>query len=169
MSKAWYVIQTQPNAEDRARAHLERQGFDVYLPSFWKSRRHARKTDRVKAPLFPRYMFIALDVMTERWRVVISTVGVSRMIGNERGPLSVGNDVIDGIRQREGEDGTIRLDSLPEPFRAGESVQIKEGPLSGLEAIFSGMTGDERVRLLLDFMGRRMEVRLPVQSVGALA
>jgi transcriptional antiterminator RfaH len=43
MSEArWYVAQTQPNAEAKAVAHLNRQGFGTYLPRYLKRRRHAR-------------------------------------------------------------------------------------------------------------------------------
>jgi len=39
--KNWYAVQTQPNAEMKAVAHLARQDFEVYLPRFLKRRRHA--------------------------------------------------------------------------------------------------------------------------------
>ena len=35
----WYVVQTHVNAEVKAAANLERQGFAVYLPRFLKRRR----------------------------------------------------------------------------------------------------------------------------------
>ena len=30
----WYVVQTQANAENKAVAHLARQGFATYLPRY---------------------------------------------------------------------------------------------------------------------------------------
>ena len=51
----WYVAQTHPNAEEKAFSHLERQGFRAYLPRYRKSRRHARKVELIRAPLFPGY------------------------------------------------------------------------------------------------------------------
>ena len=41
-----------------------------------KSRRHARKTVWIRAPLFPRYIFIWLDAATQRWLSIQSTIGV---------------------------------------------------------------------------------------------
>ena len=58
----WYVVQTQANAEHKAVAHLGRQGFTTYLPRYLKRRRHARRVDIVPRPLFPRYLFVSIDV-----------------------------------------------------------------------------------------------------------
>src|SRR3546814_2118173 len=52
----WYVAQTQAQGEERARLNLERQGFRTYLPRYRRERRHARRRDVVKAPLFPGYI-----------------------------------------------------------------------------------------------------------------
>ena len=73
----WYVAQTQPMAEHKALAHLHRQGFEVYLPRYLKRRSHARRVDHVPAPVFPRYLFVAMDIESCRWRAINSTVGVT--------------------------------------------------------------------------------------------
>ncbi len=168
MSKTWHVVQTHPHSESKARFHLERQGFDVYLPRYWKSRRHARKTERVQTPLFPRYMFVALNLIEQHWWSINSTVGVKHMISDDVGPVAVPETVIAEIRDREGEDGTVCLSGPASPFRPGEQIQISEGPLSGLTAIFSHISGDQRVNLLLDLLGRSTKVRIPLRSVSAL-
>jgi len=62
----WYVAQTQPQAEFRAVANLERQGFETYLPRYLKRRRHARRIETIKAPLFPRYVFVRVDIASQR-------------------------------------------------------------------------------------------------------
>ena len=69
--RLWYVVHTQPQGEARAKANLERQGYEVYLPRCRKWRRHARRADIVAAPLFPRYLFLRLDISCERWRPVL--------------------------------------------------------------------------------------------------
>ena len=94
MSPRWYVVQTQVNGEARAAQHLQRQGFDVYLPRYLKRRRHARKLDFVAKPLFPRYMFVAFDIATQRWRSIQSTFGVSRLVCNGDDPAVVPDGVV---------------------------------------------------------------------------
>ena len=69
----WYVLQTHVHMEAKASAHLMRQGFGVYLPRYLKRRRHARRVDTVAAPLFPRYLFVAVERDSQRWRSIHST------------------------------------------------------------------------------------------------
>jgi transcriptional antiterminator RfaH len=76
----WYVVQTQPNAERKAVVHLARQGFETYLPRYRKSKRHARRTQIVAAPLFPRYLLVSVDLASLRWGSLRSTVGVSGLL-----------------------------------------------------------------------------------------
>ena len=64
----WFVVHTLPHRESGAKGHLENQGYRTFLPRRWKTRRHARKLETVLAPLFPRYLFIALDLNRDRWR-----------------------------------------------------------------------------------------------------
>ena len=59
---SWHVVQTRPRSENKAALHLQRQGFEVYLPRYLKRRSHARKVDFVPAPLFPQYVFVAVDL-----------------------------------------------------------------------------------------------------------
>src|SRR5664279_2121840 len=94
----WYVVQTQPNAESKAVAHLERQGFATYLPRYLKRRRHARRVDVVAAPLFPRYFFVAADLAAQRWRSIYSTVGVSSIVCNGEIPSSVPDHIIASLK-----------------------------------------------------------------------
>ena len=82
----WFVAHTHPHAEGKATTHLNRQGFGIYFPRYLKRRRHARRIETVAAPLFPRYLFVAIDLNIQRWRSIYSTVGVSRLVCNGDDP-----------------------------------------------------------------------------------
>ncbi len=64
--ESWYEVQTLPCREARAQLQLEGQGFSTFLPRYAKTVRHARKLSTVSAPLFPRYLFVALDLGRDR-------------------------------------------------------------------------------------------------------
>jgi transcriptional antiterminator RfaH len=97
-ARRWYVIQTQVHAENKAAAHLIRQGYEIYLPRYMKRRRHARRVENVPAPLFPRYMFVAIDMMTQRWRSIQSTFGVTHLVCNGDEPASIADSVIAALK-----------------------------------------------------------------------
>jgi transcriptional antiterminator RfaH len=71
--KQWYVVNTKAREETKALFNLKRQGFNPYLPQYKKTRRHARRTDTVLAPLFPKYLFVKFDLDMENWSWFLST------------------------------------------------------------------------------------------------
>jgi transcriptional antiterminator RfaH len=161
----WYVAQTHPRAEAKAAEQLNRQGFHVYLPNFRKRRRHARRVETVAAPLFPRYLFVSVDMATQRWLSIQSTIGVTRLICNGNVPAVVQDGIVAALKQREDENGFIKLS--PRPFRLGEELRVLDGAFTGTLGMFEGMTDNERVTILLDLLGRKVRVSLDLESVVA--
>jgi len=152
----WYVAHTQPSCEFRAIIHLEHQGFRYFLPYYSKTVRHARQFRTVKAPLFPRYCFVALDLSRDRWRSINSTVGVSHLImeGEKPKPVQVG--IVEGLM---GVADAAGLVSLGPTLRIGENVRLVTGPFAGLVGELLTLDDAGRVRVLLDVLGNRITVR----------
>jgi transcriptional antiterminator RfaH len=165
-STRWYVVQTHPRAETKAANHLARQGFTVYLPRYSKRRRHARKVETVAAPLFPRYLFVAVDMVTQRWRAIRSTVGVAHLVCRGDEPASVCSDVVGDLRRRENEKGLVRLRAAP-AFAAGDRIRIADGAFSDCLGLVEGMNDDERVAVLLDLLGRKVRVVISAEAIEA--
>lgn len=165
-TKRWYVAQTQPNAESKAVAHLNRQGFVTYLPRYLKKRRHARRVDTVAAPLFPRYLFVEIDTSAQRWRSIYSTVGVSQLISNGDAPTPVADEVVAILRQREEANGLIKLDLRP-TYAVGDKLRVLDGVFYDCLGLYDGMADRDRVAILLDLMGRK--VRVVVDADGVVA
>lgn len=162
----WYVVQTQANAENKAIAHLGRQGFATYLPRYLKRRRHARRIDIVAAPLFPRYLFVEIDMGVQRWRSIYSTVGVSRLVSNGDFPAPVPDEVISSLKRRESTSGFVQLDHRPK-FKAGDKVRVLEGAFYDCLGIYDGMSDRERVEILLDLLGRKVRVLMNAEAIAA--
>ena len=162
----WYVVQSQPNAELKAMEHLNRQGFATYLPRYVKRRRHARRVEHVPAPLFPRYLFVGIDMATQRWRSIFSTVGVSRLICGGDAPQAVPDRIVDALRAREDEAGLVRLDLRPS-FRSGDKICVLDGALAGCFGLYEGMKDSERVAVLLDLLGRKVRVIVDAEKIEA--
>src|SRR5215472_13718576 len=78
----WYAVQCLSNREFVAATQLRNQGFTTFLPCQLKTRRHARRFDSVRRPLFPGYLFVQLDLARDRWRSVNGTLGVAKLVGN---------------------------------------------------------------------------------------
>ncbi|OGP27127.1 MAG: hypothetical protein A2038_11645 [Deltaproteobacteria bacterium GWA2_57_13] len=57
----------------------------------------------------------------------------------------------------------------PRSYKPGDQVKIREGPFSGLDAIFEReMKGIDQVAVLLDLLGRQTRIVLAIKMIGRL-
>ena len=164
-SSQWFLVQTHPNGERKAADHLARQGFQTYVPRYLKRRRHARRTETVAAPLFPRYVFVTVDMLTQRWLSIRSTIGVSSLVCWGDKPAHVPDSIIGSLRQRE-VNGMISLDQRPR-FARGDRVRIVDGVFANCLGLFEGLSDQARVAVLLDLLGRKVRVKIDDLAVTA--
>ena len=162
----WYVVHTHMHAELKAALHLQRQGFGIYLPRYLKKRRHARRIDRVAAPLFPRYVFVSVDMATQRWHSIRSTIGISRLVSDGDIPAVVPPAIIDGLKQREDTSGFVKLEDRPR-FVSGDKIRVRDGAFTDTLGLFKSITGEDRVAILLDLLGRKVRVVLDADFIEA--
>jgi transcriptional antiterminator RfaH len=162
----WYVVQTHVNSEAKAATNLGRQGFSVYLPRYLKRRSHARKIETVARPLFPRYLFVAIDLAAQRWRAIQSTLGVSHLVSWCDKPASVEDGIVDALKAREDEGGFVKLARRP-AFSPGDKVRIVEGAFIDSLALVEDVSDHERVAILLDLLGRKVRVLVGADLIAA--
>ena len=123
----WYVARTLPHREAGAAAQLEAQGFRAFLPRIARTVRHARKMRQVRAPAFPGYLFVSLDLNRDRWRSVNGTFGVSRLIMADETPVPVPRGIVEFILGTVDETGVCRFDR---GFAIGQRVRLISGPFA---------------------------------------
>ena len=162
----WYVVNTKTREEPKALFNLKQQGFNSYLPQHRKVRRHARRTDTVLAPLFPKYLFVEFDMNVKNWSTINSTIGVITLIKFGALPTPVPSELIDEIRTREDAEGMISL-SKNIKLKSGDKVNIVAGAFSEHSGVFECQSDDERIIILLNLMGRDVRVRLPSAAIRA--
>ena len=164
--KQWYVVNTKAREETKALFNLKRQGFNAYLPQYKKTRRHARRTDTVLAPLFPKYLFVEFDLDMENWSCINSTIGVSHLIKFGAMPTPVPSKLVAEIHAREDAEGMVSLNRYLK-IKHGDEVTIITGAFSDHTGIFECQNDDERIVILLNLMGRDVRVRIPSSAISA--
>lgn len=152
----WIAVYTKANQETVALSNIERQGYQVYCPMIMRSRRHARKVEMVRRPLFPGYVFANLDNENLQWRPLLSTKGVNGVVrfGDKLGLMP--QDLILQLKQCE-ESNMLQQVAAPR-FAPGMKVRIVEGPFDNLIAEVLSLPENERIWLLLDLMGRKVRI-----------
>jgi transcriptional antiterminator RfaH len=164
----WYVVHTHAHCESKAAIHLRRQAYTVYLPHLQKKIRHARRLSLVGRPLFPRYLFVRLDIEQAPWRAIRSTIGVAGLVSTSDRPAPVPVGIIEQIQASEDADGIVRLPTA-DHFRNGQLVEITDGAFDGLQGLVESTTDEERVTLLLNLLGREIRVRVSPEMLRAVA
>ena len=95
--KLWYAIHTKPRQEEHAAEHLRRQEFEIYLPKIKQARRFRQRWRDTIEPLFPRYLFIRLDLGSDNVAPIRSTRGVSKLVSFNGLPATVPEPLIDAL------------------------------------------------------------------------
>jgi len=116
--------------------------------------------------LFPRYLFVAIDMATQRWRSIQSTFGVARLVCNGDDPAMTPEGIVSALKAREDAKGFIRLEGKP-AFAPGDKVRVLAGAFMDSAGLFNGLADHDRVSILLDMLGRKVRVLLDADMVAA--
>ena len=161
----WFAVHTHAKAEFVAKANLERQGFGTYLPVFRKMRRHARRTEVVSAPLFPRYVFVCLGRGMGGWSKIRYSKGVSNIVSFGLKPAKVSEEIVEGLLKRQDEDGFVNLGKMDNVL-PGDKVNIVDGFFERKSGVIEKITGNDRVLLLLDLIDRQIRLNASRDSIS---
>ncbi len=162
----WYCARTQPRQEHVAAGHLRRLGdVEIFCPRIRLQRcRRGGSAPFVTEALFPGYLFARFGFATHHRDV--------RYAHGVRGIVQFGHRYptvpAPWIAELQAEFGDVPVTELATPLAVGTAVRVVGGPFQGLTAVVTRTrSGTERVRVLLEFLGRDIEAELPVSLVLA--
>ncbi len=155
----WYALQHKPAQGDRALQHLQNQDIACFYPKISVEKIKGGKRSKKLEPLFPGYLFVNLEQTDPMWSKLRSTRGVLRIVGFANKPAPISDAVIRHIKES--------LDSVAEQggIKAGQAVQLNEGPFEGINAIFQSYDGEARAIVLINFMQKQQVVSVPVSAL----
>ena len=151
-----FVAQTQPNRERWAAENCLRLGYGFYLPEVTETVRLKRGGKIVRRfrnrPLFPGYLFVSSET-TLGWYPLLRTLGITGLLqgGGDR-PALIRSRELQRIKAFEGVDGRIQLPR--KGFRNNDRARITAGAYAGYEGLVQGLSPNERIQILIDYMGR---------------
>jgi transcription antitermination factor NusG len=162
--RQWYVVRSKPRREEYAQDQLLRRGVETFLPRILEAA--GPRLEPTVGPLFPGYLFACVDLLSQ-YNSVIWAPGVRSFVAFGEIPAPVDPAVVDFLRERGGDEGVVRV---VRTFQDGDVVRIVRGPLGGLIGVVEGeVSGQTRVRILMEILRRRTQVSVPVQMVEHVA
>jgi transcriptional antiterminator RfaH len=159
----WFCLKAEPKREHLAATALRRR-FCIECSS---PRLRFRKLTRrgpvwfVEA-MFPGYLF-AKFVYSTQHRAVESSHGVRGIVRFGDRVATLPEDTVIALQSKAGAEEVVTVDSS---LKIGQPVQLIEGPFQGLEVVITQLLpARERIRVLLEFLGRSLEMEVPAEKV----
>ena len=162
----WYVVQSRPHKELYAATNLQNQAFRAFIPQISKTIRHARRTKTVLAPLFPRYLFVSLDLARDRWRSVRGTFGVSCLVMDGDRPRPVPRGLVEQLIATTNETDGV---DFRERLALGQNVRFLTGPFADKIGRLVSLDDADRVAVLLEILGAEREIAVAPEVLMPIA
>ena len=95
------------------------------------------------------------------WAKLRSTRGVLRIVSFANRPAPIDGEVITYIKSS--------MDKVAEQggIKPGQAIELDDGPFKGISAIFQAYDGEERAIVLISFMQKQQQVKVPVSVIRA--
>jgi transcriptional antiterminator RfaH len=159
----WYCLRSQAKHEHIAAAYLR---IVKEIPVFCPRVRFKRQTRQglvwVTEAMFPSYLFAQFELGTQL-REVEYAHGVRGIVRFADRYPTIEDEVLDQLRDYVGENEIRELDYAPSQ---GDNVWIAQGAFAGLEAVVTQiLPAKERVKVLMDFLGRKIEAEVEYASI----
>ena len=154
----WYVLHVKPRTEKKVMQYLALGRGFRYLPVYVKVTKVQRRKVRRELPLFPGYVFAHLSP-DERLGVLRSNLVVH--------PIPVPNprEMIHQLRQIT-HAGRGAAEMRPtNPFKAGDYVRVKYGPMRGTEGYVKREGAKATICLNVEILGSAVEVAISPEDV----
>src|SRR5271165_3256572 len=160
---AWYCLRSQPKHEHIAAAHLRLlEGVTVFCPRLRFKRATLRGLVWVTEAMFPGYLFARFE-LSEMHRQVRYAHGVSGIVRFADRYPTIEEGALAQLRDHT---GAVEIKELSYEFSQGDQVKIVNGIFAGLEAVVTQvLPAKERVKILMDFLGRKVEAEVEHASV----
>ncbi len=163
MNIAWYCLRSQPKHEHIAARHLQMlQETSVFCPRIRFKRSTRQGIVWVTEAMFPSYLFARFD-LSSMHRQVRYSPGISAIVHFAGRYPTVGDEIVARLRNQTGE---AEVTELNNELSVGDPVKIVDGVFAGLETVVTRvLPAKERVKVLMDFLGRQLETELENCSV----
>jgi transcriptional antiterminator RfaH len=163
--KHWYLIYTKPRQELIAVENLRNQSYTSFAPQVMLKKRTNQGWKQVSEPLFPNYVFVELDAVTDDWRPIRSTRGVSGFVRFGSGvPAPVPDELMKPLLELNLVKMGEQLSAYP---KVGERVEVSVGD-TWINALVTAENAEGRVEVLLTLLGQEQQLWVDSRLVKTL-
>lgn len=145
--------------------NLRNQGFVCFLPTLVAERLRGGRRVELTEALFPRYLFVHLEIGRSNWAKIRSTRGVVRLVEFGGVTARIPSPLVETLAEQPAQRKKL--------FEVGERLRVVDGPFVGIETVVQRLyktpDGEARVIVLMDILARPQRISLPVSVVRRAA
>lgn len=162
----WFCVRSQPKREHLAAGNLRTlPGVEVFCPRIRFRKMTRRGPVWFVEALFPGYLFAGFDYGAVQ-RAVRHAVGVRGIVHFGERVAVLDEAVIAALRDRVGTADEAPIIEVDPEIKVGDVVNIAGGAFGDLASVVTQvLSGKERVRVLIDFLGRQVEAEVGRSAV----
>jgi transcription antitermination factor NusG len=161
-NEQWFAFRVRPRHEKAVSIALRERECSEFLPLIREKRNWANRQRHVDLPLFPGYIFC----LVERFSMlpILSTPGVIDVVRAGASPVAADTAEIEALR--------LAIDSRVPMERCsymevGNTVEIIQGPLSGLRGLLVNVRKSHRLVLSVRLLCRSVLIEIDPHWVAA--
>jgi transcription antitermination factor NusG len=172
----WYVATCRTGSEERAWLQLKAGGIECYFPRSIRRvfNRRVRTHRTIESAAIPGYLFLAGDIDWGKLHADRNFEHVGRPLGID-GPLHVPGSVVLQISVDEmagaydltGATKKANSAKLKALFPQGRRLRVREGHLSGFDAVVEAVTAKDRIRALVSILGQYVPIEFEPEALDA--
>ena len=150
--KHWLVVTYKINSTKIVERNLTNQNFKYYLPKITSKKINSEPKEEI---LFPGYMFIKADL--DKFSVLKFTKGIKHIIKFGNNISYMTDKEIENIKTVE---KLSKLEPITSKVKIGDEALISGGPFKGTLAKICTLPSQNRVGVLLSFLGSMRRVNV---------
>lgn len=156
MIKSWYAIYVRSRHEKVIYAELKQKGIEASLPLMTVTRQWSDRRKKVEVPLFRSYLFVKIELKTEKLSV-LQTHGVVKFVDFNRLVVPIPEEQMYWLQQMV----NSRLDLQQEQeLPLGAEVEVIFGPLRGIRGRIRQKNSKSRFVVWCDAIMQGVSVEL---------
>lgn len=153
--KNWFAIYTKARSEKKVAERLQKQGLEVYCPTFTTLRQWSDRKKKVTLPVFSSYVFV--KVTEQERNLVLQDIGVMSFVFWLGKPAIIKEEEIEQLKlflgEYEGQELTIKA------VAPGDTVTLKQGAFAGEKGKVEKV-GNKKMYVLLESVGLMVETTI---------
>ena len=163
--KVWTPVRTKPRQEKKIQQYCNGKNIICYLPLVKRIHKYGKRRREFYIPMFPGYIFCQLD--DSDYQEIVLSNGVLFRVNMDSYDEATLLKELDSVMAFEELSARQEVVVKPE-LVSGSVVEIKSGPLRGLEGIVEKRKNTTSVSININILGQSASVELDAENLEAI-